>query len=118
MSKLSLRKAMFLFAGSLLLAGCPSSGGSSKSTLDSMSETQRKAKMEETIQQTMDKNKEAMEKQGMTAPPGTSGFQPPESMKKYTNKQGGGAGTSAPGGATGTATPPKTEGGGAEPKKE
>lgn len=97
----NVRNWLVCAAGSLLIAGCGSGSGGASSSLDKMTETQRNEVMQKTVQNTMEKNVDAMKQAGMN-PEAGAGFQPPDSMKKYMNKGGGGApgGGSTSGGST------------------
>jgi hypothetical protein len=115
MSFANLYRGLVLIVGCSLFIGC-SDTAPAKSSLDSMSDEEKSKVMQKTIQDTTQKNLDAMKQQGMmdqTPPPGSDpskgGFQPPESMKKYMKGQGGGSGGS------GTSTPPGS--GDAEQKK-
>jgi len=104
-------KCLGLLIGSLILAGCGESTAPAKSSLDNMSESERAAKIQQTVDQQMDMNKKAMEQQGQEMkPPEGAGFVPPESMNKYMKKQAGG------GGGAGAASPPSSES--SEPPKK
>src|SRR5262245_57825358 len=80
----NVRNWLVCAAGTLLIAGCGSGSGAASSSLDKMTETQRNEVMQKTVQNTMDKNLDAMKQAGMN-PEGGAGFQPPDSMKKYMN---------------------------------
>ena len=100
MSHSVLCKCLALVVGALIVAGCDSGTQPAKSSLDNMSEAEKSAQIQKTFDQSMEKNQEAMKMQGVDAAPSganpTGGFQPPESMKKYMNKQGGGGTPSTP----------------------
>src|SRR5262245_52331309 len=111
------RKCLALAIGVVFFAGCGGGAQSAGSSIDKLPEAEKAKVIQNTMQNTMEKNQQAMEQQGMQAPAGTTapgGFQPPDSMKKYMNKQGGGAqggganapGSGAPAGGGGTTPPP------------
>jgi len=115
MSFSKLHKVLFLIGSCTFFIGC-SDTGPAKSSFDSLSDAEKSKVMEKTVQDTKQKNMDAMKQQGMmdqTPPPGSDmskgGFQPPESMKKYMKGQGGGSG------AAETSTPPSS--GDSEQKK-
>jgi hypothetical protein len=96
------RKCLALAIGVVFFAGCGGGTQPAGSSIDKLPEAEKAKVIQSTIQNTMEKNQQAMEQQGMPTPvPGS--FQPPESMKKYMNRQGGGG---APGGGSNAPSAP------------
>ena len=71
----TLHKCLVLAGSCLVLAGC--SGSTGKGSVDTRTPAQKTEAMQQTVKDTMDMNKKAMEQQGMMTPPAGVGFQPP-----------------------------------------